>query len=127
VDQQNRFHHCPELVAVFDAVFLTRTRDEWMDIFLEHRLMFSSVQQIDEVFTDVQALANGYITTITSSSLGELKIPGYPIHFGANRAGMRSFAPHVGEHTDIVLKELGYEAAEIESLKQDGVVCSKPS
>ena len=94
-----------------------------MDIFLKHQLMFSSVQQIDEVFTDPQALANDYMTTITSPSLGELQVPGYPIHFSANKAGMRSFAPDVGEHTDVVLKELGYDEGDIGRLKEAGVVC----
>ncbi len=123
VDQESRFNNCPELVAIFDEVFLTKTRDEWMDIFLQHQLMFSSVQQIDEVFTDPQALANDYVTNFTSPSFGELKVPGYPIHFSANKAGMRSFAPDVGEHTDVVLKELGYDERDIKQLKEDGVVC----
>jgi len=123
VDQDNRVKNCPELVAIFDAVFLTKTRDEWMDIFLQHQLMFSSVQQIDEVFTDPQALANNYMTNITSPSLGELQVPGYPIHFSANKAGMKSFAPDVGEHTDVVLKDLGYDERDINGLKEDGIVC----
>ncbi len=122
IDQESRFKNCPELVAVFDAVFLSKTRDEWMDIFLQHQLMFSSVQQLEEVFTDPQALANGYITTLTSPTIGELKIPGYPIHFSANRAGTRSLAPEVGEHTEVVLKELGYDEETIQRFKEEGVV-----
>jgi crotonobetainyl-CoA:carnitine CoA-transferase CaiB-like acyl-CoA transferase len=123
VDQDNRVKNCQELVAIFDAVFLTKTRDKWMDIFLQHQLMFSSVQQIDEVFTDPQALANNYMTNITSPSLGELQVPGYPIHFSANKAGMKSFAPDIGEHTDVVLKDLGYDERDINGLKEDGIVC----
>jgi crotonobetainyl-CoA:carnitine CoA-transferase CaiB-like acyl-CoA transferase len=122
IDQESRFKNCPELVAIFDEVFLTKTRDEWMDIFLQHQLMFSSVQQIEEVFTDPQALANEYITTLKTPTFGELKVPGYPIHFSANRAGTRSLAPEIGEHTDVVLKELGYDEETIQRLKQDGVV-----
>jgi len=123
IDQESRFNNCPELVSIFDAVFLTKTRDEWMDIFLEHQLMFSSVQQIDKVFTDPQALVNNYMTNITSPSFGELQVPGYPILFSANKAGMKSFAPDVGEHTDVVLKDLGYDEGDIKGLKEDGIVC----
>ena len=123
IDGPDRVENRPALVAIFDTVFLTKTRDEWMDIFLEHQLMFSSVQQLEEVFTDPQALANDYMTDITSPSLGKLQVPGYPIHFSANKAGMKRFAPDVGEQTDEVLKELGYDEADIKGLKGDGVVC----
>lgn len=122
VDQESRFNNCPELVAIFDAVFLKKTRDEWMDIFVPYQLMFSSVQQMEEVFTDPQALANHYIKDFQSSSFGEVKVPGYPIHFSENDTGMRSFAPEVGEHTDVVLEELGYNQAEIKGLKKEGVI-----
>jgi crotonobetainyl-CoA:carnitine CoA-transferase CaiB-like acyl-CoA transferase len=125
IDQDSRFNNCPELVAIFDDVFLTKTRDEWMDNFLEYQLMFSSVQQIDEVFTDPQALANDYITNFESPSLGKLQVPGYPVHFSANKAGMRSFAPDVGEHTDEVLKDIGYTEEEIEQLKEEKTVNRK--
>ena len=124
-DQESRFKNCPELVAIFDDVFLTKTRDEWMDIFVQYQLMFSSVQQMEEVLNDPQALANDYITNFVSPSFGELKVPGYPIHFSANRTGMRSFAPEVGEHTDIVLKALGYGQEEIDRLTEEGIVKGK--
>jgi len=44
-----------ELNRIFDEVFATRSRDEWMDIFQPHGLMFCSVQQIQEVPNDPQA------------------------------------------------------------------------
>ena len=125
IDQNSRFNNCPELVAIFDALFLKKTRDEWMDIFVGYQLMFSSVQQMEEVFTDPQALANGYIKNFDSPSFGQLQVPGYPVHFSANDVGMRSFAPEVGEHTDIVLEELGYDREEIEGLKKEGTVNTK--
>ena len=125
VDQESRFNNCPALVGIFDAVFLTKTRDEWMDIFVECELMFSSVQQMEEVFTDPQALANDYIKIFNSPEFGELKVPGYPIRFSANEAGIRSFAPEVGEHTYEVLEELGYGEAEIEKLTKEGIICTR--
>ncbi|MFO7964633.1 MAG: CoA transferase [Desulfobacterales bacterium] len=120
IDQESRFANCPDLVAVFDRVFLTKTRDEWMEIFVREQLMFSSVQQLEEVFSDPQALANDYMTTI-ASPFGEMQVPGYPFHFSEHTAGMKSFAPEIGEHTDDVLRELGYDDTQIAEMKQDGV------
>ena len=125
VDQQSRFDNCPELVAIFDEVFLAKTRDEWMEIFVGYQLMFSSVQQMEEVFTDPQAQANDYIRNFDSPSFGELQVPGYPVHFSACDAGIRSFAPEIGEHTQMVLEALGYSPEEIQRLKNEGIVDSK--
>ncbi|MFH1092364.1 MAG: CoA transferase, partial [Pseudomonadota bacterium] len=73
--------NCPELVAVFDEVFLTKTRDEWMEIFLEQGLMFCSVQTVEELASDPQALANGYMVPFDHPSLGEFMVTGYPVIF----------------------------------------------
>ncbi|RJQ79163.1 MAG: CoA transferase [Desulfobacteraceae bacterium] len=111
-----------ELIHIFDKVFAARTRDEWMQIFQKHKLMFSSVQRIEEVEKDEQALVNGYVVPFDYKGFGDINIPGYPIHFSQNRAGTRQPAPAMGEHTETVLREIGYSALEIEALRQDGII-----
>jgi crotonobetainyl-CoA:carnitine CoA-transferase CaiB-like acyl-CoA transferase len=111
-----------ELVEIFDGVFATRTRDEWMEILQERGLMFSSVQHISEVTSDRQALANDYVVPFDHPRLGRVNIPGYPVYFGACRAGTTSAAPALGQHTDEILREIGYGDSEIDVLRQKGVV-----
>jgi crotonobetainyl-CoA:carnitine CoA-transferase CaiB-like acyl-CoA transferase len=36
--------------------------------------------------------------------------------------GTRSFAPTLGEHTDLVMQQMGYTDQEIEDLKKEGVI-----
>jgi len=121
-DGAARASNCAELVGRFDKVFSTKTRDEWMDIFLSKGLMFSSIQHVSEIKNDPQAITNKYVVDFEDPVLGKLKIPGYPIHFSANRAGTRSLAPRLGEHTFTVLKEIGYTDQEVEGLKKEGVI-----
>lgn len=111
-----------ELNRIFDDVFAGRTRDEWMDIFRSHGLMFCSVQEIHEVPADPQALENEYLVPFTHPVQGPVAIPGYPVQFGKCAAGTRSAAPGLGEHTDRVLQQLGYGGPEIEELKKNGIV-----
>ena len=121
-DQAGRMANCPELVAIFDRVFATKTRDEWMEIFLERGLMFCSVQEVHEVATDPQALANEYMVPFEDPLYGRVMIPGYPAHFSAGRTGTRRLGPSIGEHTTEVLSEMGYSAQEIEDLRREGVI-----
>jgi crotonobetainyl-CoA:carnitine CoA-transferase CaiB-like acyl-CoA transferase len=121
-DNSRRKVHCAELVAIFDKVFVTKTQDEWVEILLKEKLMVCPVLNINEIRDDPQARVNNYVVDFKDRLLGDVMIPGYPIHFSANRAGTRSFAPTLGEHTDLVMRQIGYTDQEIQELKKEGVI-----
>ncbi|MBN1840817.1 MAG: CoA transferase [Deltaproteobacteria bacterium] len=121
-DNSGREDHCAELVAIFDKVFATKTRDEWVETLLKEKLMVCPVLNINEIKNDPQAQVNGYMVNFKDRLLGDVTIPGYPIHFSANQAGTRSFAPTLGEHTDLVMRQIGYTDQEIQELKKEGVI-----
>jgi crotonobetainyl-CoA:carnitine CoA-transferase CaiB-like acyl-CoA transferase len=112
----------PKLIEIFDKVFATKTRDEWMEIFQQNTLMFSSVQQIHEVETDEQALVNNYVEPFDYKGIGQINVPGYPIQFSECSAGLKHPAPGIGEHTEEILEELGYSADDISMLKQEEII-----
>ncbi|MBW2346730.1 MAG: CoA transferase [Deltaproteobacteria bacterium] len=121
-DEEARAAHCAELVAHFDRVFATKTRDEWMEIFLARGLMFCSVQHVSEIRDDPQARANGYVEELEDPVLGRVTVPGYPARFSAARVGTRALAPSMGRDTHAVLAEIGYSDEEIENLRAKGVI-----
>jgi crotonobetainyl-CoA:carnitine CoA-transferase CaiB-like acyl-CoA transferase len=121
-DEFSRMEHGEDLIPIIDKVFLTRTRNEWMELFLENGFMFAPVHRIDEVLTDPQALANDYLVDFDHPIFGTVKIPGFPVTYSANRVGTESLAPKLGEHTVSVLQEIGYDIREIESFQKASVV-----
>ena len=112
----------PFLVEHFDRVFATKTRSEWITILRGKGLMFGPVQRVEDVLTDPQALSNGYVVDFEHPSLGKVKIPGYPVQFSASQAGTRTSAPALGEHTDSVMKGIGYSDQEIAEFRKAGMI-----
>jgi crotonobetainyl-CoA:carnitine CoA-transferase CaiB-like acyl-CoA transferase len=121
-DDMGRREHCRELIALFDEVFSTKKRDEWLEILVAKGLMFCPVQDLREVFKDPQALINKYVVNFEHPTYGTLKIPGYPVHFSAARAETQTKAPALGEHTNLIMRRIGYSEGEIHNLKAEGVI-----
>jgi formyl-CoA transferase len=51
-----------------------------------------------------------------------IRMVGAPVHLSEAPLAIRHAPPHLGEHTDAVLRDLGYDSARIESLREGGVV-----
>jgi len=54
--------------------------------------------------------------------LGRQTLVGQPIMMSRSRSPLVTATPELGEHTDQVLAELGYDASEIGALRADGIV-----
>lgn len=121
-DGEGRTKNRRALVEHFDRVFATRPRRDWLEILRGHGLMFGPVQRIADVLDDPQALENGYVEDFVHPSLGAVKIPGYPVQFGAFRPRTRNTAPALGEHTASVLGEIGFGNEDIDKLRQKEVI-----
>ena len=121
-DTETRVNNAAGLIEDYDKLFLTRTRDEWIKIFSENGFFYAPVQQMEEVIEDIQAVENGYVVDFQHPFLGNVKIPGYPVTFSANKAGTVRPAPGLGEHTDLVMKELGYADEEIQTFRDEKAI-----
>lgn len=121
-DEEGRRKNREALVALFDKVFESKPRDEWLRILREHGLMFGPVQRISDVLRDPQALENEYVVDFTHPTLGSVQIPGYPVHFSSFRPETRSSAPELGEHTRSIMLEMGYRDEDIQRLMDEDVI-----
>jgi len=119
-----RGEHCTDLVAEFDRIFKTKTRAEWMKILKDGGdFIFGPVNDLYDLVTDPQVLANKYITDFEHPACGPVKIVGPPFHFSETPASVRRPAPEFGQHTEEVLIELGgYTWEEIETLRIEEVI-----
>jgi crotonobetainyl-CoA:carnitine CoA-transferase CaiB-like acyl-CoA transferase len=110
------------LIAELDAIFATKSRDEWARIFdAESDLWWAPVQSLDEVLADPQVHAAGGFVEVPDGDSTTL-LPATPVDFEATPVAPRSMAPALGEHSDAILAELGRAPAEIAALRAQQVV-----
>ncbi len=121
-DTEKPVENAAELVSEYDRLFLTKTRDEWISVFRANGFFYAPVQKMEEIMEDPQARENQYVVDFDHPFLGKAVIPGYPVTFSANRAGTRTASPSLGEHTDIIMKEIGYGKEDIKALKSNRVI-----
>ncbi len=117
-----RMANSPELVNLLDDVFASATIEQWEARLRENDCIFSRVQTPAEVTTDPQALANGFFTEIDHPIGGEMKLVSTPVKFRQDPATIHAPAPEVGQHTEEILLELGYDWDRIAALKEDGAI-----
>jgi crotonobetainyl-CoA:carnitine CoA-transferase CaiB-like acyl-CoA transferase len=121
--REKRLANSNELVTIFNKAFLKKPRDEWVRLFAEKDLILCSVNTQMEAVDDPQMTANDYIVDYDHPELGKIRIPGFPIHFSHAEINNNLLAPRLGEHTDIVLKEIGgFSKEEIARFRDEGTI-----
>lgn len=112
----------PELTAQYDAIFASKSREEWLKIMHQHGVLFAPVNRIMDVLRDQQAIINGYLVDFDHPLLGNVRLPGFPVQFGAGSAGPRTAAPGLGEHTTQIMGDLGYDDAAIDDMRRRRII-----
>src|SRR5688500_2797604 len=75
-----------------------------------------------DIAADPHYAARGMIQQIVAGDGAPLKVPGIVPKLSATPGAIRTPAPKLGEHTDEVLKEIGYSPSEIEELRKKQVL-----
>lgn len=124
VDQPTRAANAEACVAELDAIFATRPRAEWMEILKNGGdFIYTVVNTLDDLATDPQMLANGYITEIPHPQHGTMKYLNCPVTLSETPGEVRSPAPELGQNTELLLtEELGYSWDDIAGLRERGVI-----
>jgi crotonobetainyl-CoA:carnitine CoA-transferase CaiB-like acyl-CoA transferase len=122
ITDEVRAEHNEDLIQELDKTFATKNRDEWESWFGEVNIIYGRIQTPTEVTTDPQAWANDFFSDINYGSDSRMKMVNTPINFHQNPASIKGPAPELGQHTEEVLLELGYDWSEISKLKQARVI-----
>ena len=119
---EKRDKHAEEIIKELDALFATKTWDEWEASFKANDLIVSGTHPIPEILEDEQALVNNFFTDIEHPVMGEARLLNSPVQFSETPAKITGVAPQLGAHTEEVLLEAGYTWEDLEEMKQQKVI-----
>jgi len=110
-----------ELIQLLDELFVTKDIEEWERRFNENNLIYARVQSPKEVIKDPQALANDLFVDLNHPN-GYVPVIATPVKFIQNPAAVEEPAPEVGQNTEEILLEIGYDWEGISQLKEQEVI-----
>jgi len=108
-----------ELIKLFDDVFATKTLAEWRKLLDGSGLVFGVVGILDDIPTDRQMLDNEVLVPFENDTMLTINSPIWVS--GSKKAPPRK-PPGIGEHSDEILRDAGYDEASIEKLRSSGAV-----
>lgn len=113
----NRAKNRKALNAELNSALSKKTSDEWIAILNEAGVPCGPIYSMDQVFADPQVQHIKAAAKVQHPALGEIRVVNQAVGLSRTPATMASATPEIGLHTDEVLAEIGYTAAEIAALR----------
>jgi crotonobetainyl-CoA:carnitine CoA-transferase CaiB-like acyl-CoA transferase len=111
-----------QLFEILRAEFPKRSTAEWCERLAAAGARFAPVQTYEQAAVDPHVTANGYVVEVEHPDWGTIKSIGSPIAMSDTPVMPGVRAPELGENTEEVLLELGFEWDELNALRESGAI-----
>jgi len=100
------------LAQRLNAIFRTRSRNEWLTLLTEAGIPAGSVASVAETFENPQLEARGLLQHVEHPTIGRMAMVKTPITFTHAEMAPATAPPLLGADTRSVLEDLGYTTSE---------------
>lgn len=121
-NEKARIANRPELTAAIEAVFADRPVAHWVELLNAAGVPAGPLYTVPQVFDDPQVSHLGVVAQATTRHGRTASYITQPVQLSRTPASVRTAAPECGEHSDEVLREAGYDEAQIATLRTQGVI-----
>jgi formyl-CoA transferase len=116
--RQNR----DRLNATIDELTQGKNSAEWVELLNEAGVPCGPIYSIDQVFADPQVKHLKMAQGVEHPTLGHIELVAQPMILSRTPSSLRTATPERGEHTDAILRDLGYDDGAIETLRADKII-----
>ncbi|MGD8562203.1 MAG: CoA transferase [Desulfarculaceae bacterium] len=121
-DNGKRMQHKQALVRELEKGLASGTRQEWEEKLTEAQIPCGPILSIGEAFAQPQVQHLEMLAQVDHPTLGRFQFPGIPVKLADTPASVRSAPPALGEHTEVILQELGYTPQEVDDLRAKNIL-----
>lgn len=111
-----------EAIERIEAMFESRTTDQWMETFDAHGVPASPVCFVEEMLDNPQVVENGYVIDLEHDLTGPQRMAAPPWRMSSSPPAAQGASPPLGRDTRKWLTELGYSEVEIREMAAAGAI-----
>jgi crotonobetainyl-CoA:carnitine CoA-transferase CaiB-like acyl-CoA transferase len=119
---EDQFRKREEVNAHVAGHVRRKPTEHWYKVFDEVGIWYAPVNSYEEVENDPQVVHNEAIMTFEHPRAGTVRVLSHPVRYDGESLQLRILPPELGEHTEEILSELGYDEEAIDKLKAEGAV-----
>ncbi|SFE81809.1 CaiB/BaiF CoA transferase family protein [Alteribacillus iranensis] len=109
------------LVTLLNDRFKEKTKNEWVEIIESAGIPCGPVNKFSDILNDPHIKAREMVVEAEHPKLGDFQMLGIPVKLSRTPGEIGSAPPALGEHTEEVLRELGYSDEEIDSFSNKSI------